>query len=564
MENPTVLVALSYDTLWDDFDTFDVKALVSTIPYKSALKFLIEKLSKVYYSFGDYKTNKDFIYEYRCYMQNETQITEKIDKFLIDQPYPVVITNEGALLFCQLLLQCGHKTNEERNLTPDEIRSFYKALLYCNKLWLDVQQNGIQGLNLTLLSLKIDVPYSEFKYNKDFKPALYKCRIFLEFCNNNKTLQPYVDEFLKERGVDSTANYILSLFLPYYDSIQTWTLSNMNELYSHFCSNYLVDLNNCANLWDDKKQGLLYLRNHFLIKLNKDKLLLLNPGLLIDKMYQGLAFDLWNIINKSTINPNTQFKDFPTFRSFLGENFSEKYLLYNVLQHCFTKDDCVKLSGEELKSKGVVGEPDFYIREGHNVFLFEYKDILFPDRVKFGGDADNIRSTILDRICKDNGKVRKGVGQLLETISNIVLKHSMDSIDKQYEEKDLFFPIVVTTDKAYDSLGVNKVIIEDFPKIIQANHSDIDLKKVHIALPVIVDLDDLIVLMYKLHTGELSFKQLVQEYTKQFSSENPKDHLPSFSNLVREKLYGLPFTKDENQYIFQELMRDIENNTKEE
>lgn len=557
MESPIILVSLSYDTLWNDFKSFDIKSSVSTIPYKSALKFLIKRVSKVYYSFGDYETNKGFIYEYRFYMQNDTDITEKIDKFLVNQPYPVIITNEGSLLFCQLILQCGLKTNEERDLTPDEIRSFYKALLYCNKVWLDIQQNGIQRLDLTTLSLKIDVPFSEFKYNKDFKPALYKSRIFLDFCNKDEFLSPYVREFLKDRGVDCTSNYISSLFLSYNDSIQTWSLSNINEQYGQLCSNYLIDINNCPNLWDDQKQGLLYLRNHFLIKLNNDELLLLNPGLLIDKIYQGLAFDLWSIISKSSLGPNTQFKDFPTFRSYLGENFSEKYLLYDVLRHCFTKNDYVKLSGEELKAKGVVGEPDFYLRYGHNIFLFEYKDVLFPDSVKFGEDADKIRGTILNRICKDDGKVRKGVGQLLETISNIVLKHSMDSIDRPHEEKDLFFPIVVTTDKAYDSLGVNEVIINEFFNISKKYHSDIDTNKVHIALPVIVDLDDLIVLMYKLHTGELSFKQLVQEYTKQFMSKNPKNHMPSFSNLVREILRGLPFTKEENQYIFHDLFSDI-------
>lgn len=49
----------------------------------------------------------------------------------------------------------------------------------------------------------------------------------------------------------------------------------------------------------------------------------------------------------------------------------------------FMQKNIFKKSGEEIKNTyNIDAEPDYYIRNGNKIYLFESKDILIPSEVK--------------------------------------------------------------------------------------------------------------------------------------------------------------------------------------
>lgn len=147
------------------------------------------------------------------------------------------------------------------------------------------------------------------------------------------------------------------------------------------------------------------------------------------------------------------------------------------------------MSGDELKpffdSKG---EPDFYIRKGDHAFVFEYKDLTLNNNIKYSSDTEFIKQEIIRRICKGGNKQRKGAGQLLHSINSIINEDRLAPVDQHASKVDVFFPIVVTTDRAFSALGINKIIIPEFANIAK----EYNLTTTHIAPVVIIDYDTLL------------------------------------------------------------------------
>lgn len=68
--------------------------------------------------------------------------------------------------------------------------------------------------------------------------------------------------------------------------------------------------------------------------------------------------------------------------------------------------------GNELKYILQEGEPDFYMRKGNKIFIFEFKDILLDSKTKHSGDYDTIEKElkeqfVLSTIDKHSGKIKK-------------------------------------------------------------------------------------------------------------------------------------------------------------
>src|SRR5690606_16476146 len=112
----------------------------------------------------------------------------------------------------------------------------------------------------------------------------------------------------------------------------------------------------------------------------------------VDKMFQSFLFDLASILEQK---PDNKINGYPQLKQLVGQDYTEKYLFYEIMRGCFSKS-CKKLiSGEELKNYLVDGEPDFYIRNGKNIFLFEFKDIMLSAKIKHCGNLELIKYELL-------------------------------------------------------------------------------------------------------------------------------------------------------------------------
>ena len=180
-----IMTCLAYDTLFDDYTTIDIKKVISGIPYLAALNFIVAKLNRFYYCLSDLEGQKNELYELRCSFFDDDNVLQRLDSFILGQDNSYLIDNISTLYFELFILQYADKQNKNLVLTPEQKVLVYKLYLYCSSLWLGIQQNGIENLDLLDLNLKVDIPVTEFKFPADFHAQLYKANEFFVFCNSH-------------------------------------------------------------------------------------------------------------------------------------------------------------------------------------------------------------------------------------------------------------------------------------------------------------------------------------------------------------------------------------------
>lgn len=545
------MTCLSYETLFDDYTTIDITDFVKDIPYFAALDFISCKQNNFYYCLSDVEGQRNELYELRCSFLNDAAVTSKLDEFIVSQGSPYLIDNISTLYFFLLLLQFGDKQNTTAEVTSEQKQKIYKAYLYCSNLWLYVQQKNVEGLNPIDLNLKVDVPVTEFKFPADFHSQLYKANEFFVYCQSDNDFKTISNWLITDKGKNNFQEYLLDIFELFRHTIESNILNKttLPQATHWFLDMYAVDFAALQDLWSNRNMGIKYLRDHFFVKLDSDRYLLLYPSFLIDKFYQGLVFDCWKAIERrkgSDIVLADSFHDFSVLKSRLGQPFSEEHLFYTLMDKCFTSANLVKKKGSDIT--GVEAPPDYYLRDGNNIFIFECKDILFNNNDRYSTDLKSVKKAILDRICKDGDSNRKGVAQLLYIINKYLNEDSLAAHDRKHADGDNIYPIVVTSNSVYDAYGVNMMVLARYIEIAPKYPSLAGKVK----LPAIINMDCFVKLMYDLHNGTKSFNQLLDDYQKMYLNEN-QIMMPSFYHYIRTLYHHHQMTHAELQYLFGSL-----------
>lgn len=543
------LIAISYNDLWDDYESFSPVDSLKSVPTISSLNFVVERQNKVLYAYSDQTTQQELFYEMCCYLDEEAK--KRAASFIANHPNVSLLSSETCLNFYLMSLQ-AHNENDD-NLKNEDIAKIYKASLYATSYWTNNQAAGINLLEKDPIGmmLRIDLPTIEFKVAKDFRVQLYKACKFLEFCSKEKLYSSFLDSFCSNRGVASWQDYVLRIFNFYHASINNpWIKVEGKEIaHQAFFDNFSIIPKECNSLWDE--HNITYLRNHPLYSPKEGLYLLLNTNLFVDKFYQNLKFDFINhILSINGCNERGKvFKSYPDIAGDLGTKFSEKNLLYTLMDKIYDGIANCKFTGDYLKSKNIQAEPDFYLRCGNSLFIIEYKDLVMSDKVKYSDDVTFIKAEILDRLCLDDGKKRKGFGQILYTLDGIFNKNTFGKIDSYVDNVTDVYPIVVATDRAFSAMGVSQLIFEEFSELLK----QYNFGERMIYLPTVVDYDTLFALAYKIHNKELSLKELIDRFL------NDKDRAAKsfYSKFNEEEIRRDNNIKEENKFLFSDIITNL-------
>lgn len=571
---PDVQVAISYSVLYNDYDKVDPYLLIKDIPTLALLNFVVTLQNKVLYAISDFTTQKQMIQEMCPWL--DAKARRKAWLFQKNNNMPLLMSCDTSFLMFRLALSNYVPFEPDDNildLCQDEMEGAYKAILYCNQIWTDIGWSNDCGkkidpekdpLFLAKVSMRVDLPIVEFKLHKDFRTQFYKAIQFFKFCETDPVFSTYLPKFYSDHKTGHWREYLLQLFFFLKASLknQYILLDNSNNplpisvhsFFGQFVIDTKADI--LKELWNGN-QGMAYLRDHFLLRVSKKIYLLLNANLLVDKMYQGMKFDFFKSIKKHDLltKDGKKYVDYPHFNSVLGEEFSEPKMLYPFLHKCFDGIADKLIEGETLNVNGMTGAPDFYMREGDTLFLFEYKDLTLGDSVKFSQNEEFMKQQILERICYDgidsHGKYkRKGGGQLLATIDDLLNKHSFDQYDSGVNLIKKICPIIVTTDSAFSSLGVNALVIAAFDKIL--NEKGYKFGGVSVSVPVIIDFDSLIKLGYMLSIKEINLWEIVSDYLK----DNMFNISPFSTYVLDSILKNHTITTEENNFLFAEMFKE--------
>lgn len=219
---PELHVAIGYSDVWNDFDTIDPMEIIKNIPTVPLLKYMVDIHKRVEYAYSDTRSQIQLIRDLNQNLDKNSK--KKVFAFINRHDFPFLISHETAVYFYSLVMSkyCSLDKFEdiELELLGNEKEAACKALLYCNQMWTDTQiANNASNMDVIDLSIFVDIPISEYKFHKDFRPQIFKAIQLFKFCESNNTFKEYLQRFIKDKNVNSWNEYIFILFSFLADAI---------------------------------------------------------------------------------------------------------------------------------------------------------------------------------------------------------------------------------------------------------------------------------------------------------------------------------------------------------
>ncbi|WP_409149850.1 hypothetical protein [Sphingobacterium sp. BS-2] len=444
---------------------------------------------------------------------------------------------------CELSIELD---GEEKEVSKEEFeRNVFLAILVQN------QENSIletkagkfkeeyKDIELAAMLFSQSFPYFElvnFSLKNVVSTQIIRSIYLLEFlANGDEICRNLLRDFCSNYGFDDWRDYIkghLALIIPIISKSQkahTELFIEQNDNYEANCN--FLDKLTIRDLESVSDYDFIKLRAAPLYKFEMGHYLIISDLFVAETLFKGVFFKLSEINSKNAIvgKPNL-----PNFRSFYCDNFSERHLLYSILDDIYSS--YISLSGSQIKNiSGIDAEPDYYVRNGKYLYLFESKDILINKTIKGSYDFNSYEPELRKRL-------HKGVTQLAK---NIVRSLSKDfKFDTNYKENRLIInPIIIVHDRCYDTTGLNKIINfwfhEELKKLKENGFMIENVRPI-----TIINIDTIILLHTQLKGRRISLDDLIVRYhykmtmkKKQYRNEEHlhqayKDTMISFTHFA--------------------------------
>lgn len=477
-------------------------------------------------------------------INNQTYKQEFIEKIItnyVDEANSLVLLNAVASL---KLLQIGFEiTDDNDGKSEDQIEiDLLKIYLLLNEEVYGANHNSIKyiqehypDLYPELLLLTIGFSTSDltnFIYGREFFSQSVKSLILFSFLKQTPALELHVEAFKKKYEVRVLEDYYSRVF-GFINSIVHKEQKGFLELNCTTQEDLIfVEKLSVGEYLKSDDLDFRIVRSSPLIKTDSNKFRVSHPLFFTDKLYKGLYFEF------SSINSMLGNEGIKEFRSFYTTNFSEKYLLYRVMEYCL-KGRYFAKTGDGLDMQGIKGAPDYYIRNGKHVMLVENKDVLINAGVKENPNFINLEAELKVKFLKKNN-TNVGISQIVDNVERVLQKQN--SYDTNYNEKNVvIYPVLIVHDIAFDCPALNQLFQDWFSKLIsELSEKGIDTGNVK---PLcVLNIDTLIRCAEILRLGKVSLFELVGIYYSTISkTKNKFKTQEEFQDFVTSK--SLPSTK---------------------
>ena len=559
-----VAIRLEFQHLFPEEEKKDILEYLKQIS-----KFSVENI------IGFFNSNPSINFD--NFFSNETvanEVFQKVKNYCrINSIYekPEIISTEASIKISEIIL--ANKdiliTNNtlEKNTDRDEI-SLFKAFLTINEtinksdnLSLESSTETVDKISEIMIALKFSTSDIGVYENIDIEllklvyVTSYKFESLIDFLNEkeeNKYLINELCSFFKQNSIIDLKKQVDFLIVQILRFRQ-----NKSYKFKVEDSETIAFLDSLIAEQIEEDSDFLYLRNYPLYKMDKETYTIINAFFVLDKFTKSIKFLLKDCFNKKH---NLNAKD-RTFFNFYNKDFSENYLMKNVLNNIFVKKYFIK---HEILDNNE-SEPDYYIRHNKDIFLFEYKDVLIAKDVKTSGDINKITKTLEGKflINPSNGK-RIGIGQIITHIEAISANNF--NYDKQIEKNKSYniYPILLLSDRALEIPGINHMLNKWFIENLNIENKYLNIKKL-----TIIDLDTLIFFEQYLKSKDINFKNLLDEHISKMSMsiKGYGKSYEEFEGNVKKKITKkiAPFSsrfRNEmfNQKIFVERFSHLVNN----
>lgn len=421
-----------------------------------------------------------------------------------------LIDEYAMLLLISRLLACYNGRNEE--LTQDDRSNLFLAYMICCDERLAMNQklpnNKMKAEEFVESYMPECLKTHNVEAPRDYRLLMIKCYMLLiEFPKVNTRFAQYVDEFCKERDIPNAKYYLDKIFLTFlemrkkdFSNCRMAIGENQKDI-SRFYDSLTLDPSHYQHDMD-----FLMMKEKPLIKTVPNIYNFMFMKMFLDKAYTGLLFDMKDALVKREVLDSTM--GYANLRSFLGEEFSERFFFYALMKRCFGLN-YVNYSGEELEKILGKGMPDYYLRHQNRIFVFECKDVQLAAKKKLSGDYETIKKAIFEKYVANSKGHAKGIGQLANVIVE-KLSSILREVDKSTPNSVIFvYPVIVYFDDCFDVEGPNYLLNKEFQRIIAEKKvtADYEVKDV-----VMVNIEQLMGLENFFANEKLNLANLINSY----------------------------------------------------
>lgn len=448
-------------------------------------------------------------------------------------------------------------------------RELYKAFMTANELTFNRSQGEPpykkeEDLELYIASLLMSrYSYQDFFNEKSKLDELVRNQAsrtvkFFRFVANHPQLKDLLEVFLDKYQLSTWNDYVTTYF-----SIQALArdktgvidfekLEDVDGLLSEEIVNKdSIDIHEVIPLTDNIDYEAF--RKRPFVKIAPHEYAVIDVSFMIKRMFDGLYFDFNELWQSKHGN------DLQGFNRIFTTEFSEEAVLVNCLKEVAASFGWLSLTDKECKSlipeKKLSSPPDFYIRDGKDVILFECKDIRIPKETK----ADGTTKQLIDKIDKDfvgyldteKNKWRyKGVGQLVRNAKRI--QDGLFDWDKNADEDSRIYLVLVLADTRHVDGGwknyLNKRMFEECAR------QNVEVSRV--CPLVLTDLG--ILITYKHSFKKYGFLHYFVQYFQK-TSFNPKTLFVGdyTTNIMNQTMSFGVFMKGEKMIGGEELRNEV-------
>ena len=448
-------------------------------------------------------------------------------------------------------------------------RELYKAFMTANELTFNRSQGEPpykkeEDLELYIASLLMSrYSYQDFFNEKSELDELVRNQAsrtvkFFRFVANHPQLKDLLEVFLDKYQLSTWNDYVTTYF-----SIQALArdktgvidfekLEDVDGLLSEKIVNKdSIDIHEVIPLTDNIDYEAF--RKRPFVKIAPHEYAVIDVSFMIKRMFDGLYFDFNELWQSKHGN------DLQGFNRIFTTEFSEETVLVNCLKEVAASFGWLSLTDKECKSlipeKKLSSPPDFYIRDGKDVILFECKDIRIPKEIK----ADGTTKQLIDEIDKDfvgyldtekNKGRYKGVGQLVRNAKRI--QGGLFDWDKNADEDSRIYLVLVLADTRHVDGGwknyLNKRMFEECAR------QNVEVSRV--CPLVLTDLG--ILITYKHNFKKYGFLHYFVQYFQK-TSFNPKTLFVGdyTTNIMNQTMSFGVFMKGEKMIGGEELSNEV-------
>lgn len=384
------------------------------------------------------------------------------------QPMKYATGCETPLLLLRYIMEMPESDGTDD--IEDLERKLFKAFMIANELTFNRNQGELpykkeEELELYIASLLISrYAYQDFFNEKSELEELVRNQAsrtvkFFRFVANHPQLKDLLEDFLEKYQLSTWNDYVTTYF-----SIQALAkdktgiinfekLEDVDGLISEEIVNKdSIDIHERISLSDNIDYEAF--RKRPFIRIAPHEYAVIDISFMIKRMFDGLYFDfneLWQSKHED---------DLQGFNRIFTTEFSEETVLVNCLKEVASSFGWISLTDKECKSlipeKKLSSPPDFYIRDGKDVILFECKDVRIPKEIK----ADGTSKRLIEEVDKDfvgyldtkKNKWRyKGVGQLVKNAKRI--QDGQFEWDKSVDEDSRIYLVLVLADTRHVDAG---------------------------------------------------------------------------------------------------------------